>query len=98
MLCLGAAVMRAVLFLQNLPPDADKLFLYEKFSPYGAILSVKVLKDPQSGQCRGVGFVNFAEHAAAVRSIQALHGTKVGDKLMHVSLQTPRIRASAVQC
>jgi RNA recognition motif-containing protein len=82
--------------LQNLPPDADKLFLYEKFSPFGAILSVKVLTDPQSGQCRGVGFVNFAEHASAVRSIQALHGTKVGDKSMHVSLQTPRIRASAL--
>lgn len=45
-----------VLF-QNLPTDADKLFLYEKFSPFGAILSVKVLNDPQSGQCRGVGFV-----------------------------------------
>jgi RNA recognition motif-containing protein len=81
---------------QNLPPDADKLFLYEKFSPFGAILSVKVLADPQSGQCRGVGFVNYAEHASAVRSIQALHGTKVGDKSMHVSLQTPRIRASAL--
>jgi RNA recognition motif-containing protein len=58
---------------------------------------VKVLNDPQSGQCRGVGFVNFAEHQSALRSIQALHGSKVGDKLMHVSLQTPRIRASAVQ-
>jgi RNA recognition motif-containing protein len=34
--------------------------LYEKFSPYGAILSVKVLSDPQTGQCRGIGFVNYA--------------------------------------
>lgn len=81
---------------QNLPTDADKLFLYEKFSPYGAILSVKVLNDPQSGHCRGVGFVNFAEHTSAVRSIQALHGTKVADKLLHVSLQTPRLRAAAL--
>lgn len=86
----------ASLYIKNLPTDADKLFLYEKFSPYGAILSVKVLNDPQSGQCRGVGFVNFAEHTAAVRSIQALHGTKVGDKLLHVSLQTPRLRAAAM--
>lgn len=44
---LQAAVTRVTPFcaataLQNLPPDADKLFLYEKFSPYGAILSVKV--------------------------------------------------------
>lgn len=86
----------ASLYIKNLPLDADKLFLYEKFSPYGAILSVKVLNDPQSGQCRGVGFVNFAEHTSAMRSIQALHGTKVGDKLLHVSLQTPRLRAAAL--
>lgn len=39
---------------------------------------------------------NFAEHTSATRSIQALHGTKVGDKLLHVSLQTPRLRAAAM--
>lgn len=53
----AACAVGLTVCLQNLPTDADKLFLYEKFSPYGAILSVKVLNDPQSGQCRGVGFV-----------------------------------------
>lgn len=52
-----------------------------------------MLNDPQSGACRGVGFVNYGDHTSAVRAIQALHGTKLGDKLLHVSLQTPRIRA-----
>jgi RNA recognition motif-containing protein len=61
--------------LQNLPTDADKLFLYEKFSPYGAILSVKVLNDPQSGQCRGVGFVVSGCKGSANRSWNMpLHG------------------------
>lgn len=32
----------ASLYVKNLPPLADKLFLYEKFAPFGAILSVKV--------------------------------------------------------
>lgn len=40
-------------------------------------MSVKVLCDPDTAACRGVGFVNFAEHDAAVRAMQALHGTKV---------------------
>ena len=26
----------------NMPPDADKLYLYERFAPHGAIVSVKV--------------------------------------------------------
>ena len=29
-------------YVKNLPQDADKLYLYEKFSPYGGISSVKV--------------------------------------------------------
>jgi RNA recognition motif-containing protein len=78
--------------LQNLPSDADKLFLYERFCPYGAILSVKVLTDPHTNMCRGVGFVNYTDHQSALRAISALHGAKVGEKLLHVSLQTPRVR------
>ena len=30
------------LYVKNLPPDADRLFLYEKFAPFGAVVSVKV--------------------------------------------------------
>lgn len=29
-------------YVKNLPPEADKLYLYEKFAPYGGISSVKV--------------------------------------------------------
>ena len=32
----------ASLYIKNLPLDADRLFLYEKFAPFGAVLSVKV--------------------------------------------------------
>lgn len=76
------------IYVKNLPPEADKLFLYERFAPHGAILSVKVLVDEQSGQCKGVGFVNYAIPPAALLAVQSLHGVRVGEKLLHVSLQT----------
>lgn len=41
--------------LQNLPIEADRLFLYERFAPFGAILSVKVLTDAETGGSR-VGY------------------------------------------
>ena len=44
--------------------QADKLYLYEKFAPLGAVLSVRVLTD-ETGNCRGVGFVNYADPRAA---------------------------------
>lgn len=77
------------LYVKNLPADADRLFLYEKFAPHGAIYSVKVLPDEQTGKCKGVGFVNYGDVVGARRAINALNGSKVGEKLLHVSEQTP---------
>ena len=33
-------------YVKNLPQDADKLYLYEKFAPFGGISSVKVRASP----------------------------------------------------
>lgn len=79
----------ASLYVRNIPLDSDRLYLYEQFAPFGAIRSVKVLED-EAGQCKGVGFVNFLDQDAAQRAIEALHGKKVGEKELHVSLQTQR--------
>lgn len=80
------------LYVKNLPVEADRLFLYEKFAPHGAVHSVKILSDEQSGKCRGVGFVNYGDANGALKAIHALHGSKLGEKLLHVSLQTHRGR------
>ena len=56
----------------------------------GAVLSVKVLAD-EAGRCRGVGFVNYRDAQAALEAIQSLNGSRTGDKLLHVSLQTSRM-------
>lgn len=72
--------------LQNLPVDADKLFLYEKFSPYGAILSVKVLNDPQSGQCRGVGFVVSVLRVSGLHARHVLMAGRKGAAAMRMAL------------
>ena len=75
------------LYVKNLPQEADKLFLYERFAPHGAILGIKLLIAPETGKCKGVAFVNYATSDAAMAAIEALHGTKVGEKVLHVSIQ-----------
>ena len=84
-----AAQTSSSVYVKNLPHDADKLYLYEKFAPHGAITSVKTLAD-ETGRCKGVGFVNFADNHGAMVAIQALNGSQCGDKHLHVSLQTHR--------
>lgn len=51
--CAGMNSARCLLSLQNLPLEADNLFMYETFSPYGAILSVKVLVNEETGETNG---------------------------------------------
>lgn len=76
----------ASLYIKNLPPEADKLFLYEHFAPLGAILSVRLLTD-DSGACRGVGFVNYADPCSASQAAASLNGARMGEKPLHVSIQ-----------
>lgn len=82
-------------YVKNLPAEADRLFLYERFAPHGAVHSVKILSDEQNGKCRGVGFVNYGDMKGAMKAVDALHGSKVQEKLLHVSLQTHRGRPFA---
>ena len=63
-----------------------------RFSPYGAVLSVKVLHEEESKRCRGICFVNYTDLQGALNAIQHLNGRKVADKHLHVSLQKPRGR------
>jgi len=72
--------------------QTDRLWLYEKFSPFGAVLSVKVLTNEQ-GVCKGVGFINYGDPDAAARAVAAMNGMPIGmDRRLYVALQTHRSR------
>lgn len=79
-------------YIKYLPEVTDRLWLYEKFAPFGAVLSVRVLTN-EDGLCKGVGFINYGDQDAAQRAVAAMHGMPMGgDKRLHVALQTHRNR------
>ncbi|BDA45005.1 probable ELAV-like protein 2 [Coccomyxa sp. Obi] len=77
----GVQKHSTALYIKNLPADADKLYLYERFARFGAIHSVKVMTD-DGGQCKGVGFVNYATYddapAPMKPSLQVCFGVLLG--------------------
>eukprot|EP00798_Chlamydomonas_sp_ICE-L_P006184 gene6184-2800_t len=75
------------LYIKNLPLEGDKLMLYEKFSPFGAILS---LLTDDHGVSKGVGFVNYADPMSASKAVAALHNLPMGERHLHVAFQAPR--------
>jgi RNA recognition motif-containing protein len=76
------------IYIKGMPEDADKLWLYEKFSRFGGILSVRVLLDEHSGRCNGIGFVNYTDPEGARAAHETMNGVSMGERLLHVMVQS----------
>mmetsp|Transcript_2513 Transcript_2513/g.9027 ORF Transcript_2513/g.9027 Transcript_2513/m.9027 type:complete len:489 (-) Transcript_2513:421-1887(-) len=86
----GEAGLNCNLYVKNLPPEADDLFLYRVFSPHGAISSVRAIMNDQTGKCRGYGFVRYVYSQNALEAIRQVHGhVRGGEQMLEVSLKTP---------
>ncbi|KAK6734907.1 hypothetical protein RB195_018229 [Necator americanus] len=53
------------LFAYNLGPDTDDSLLWQLFGPFGAVLSVKVIRDFATTKCKGYAFVTMMNYADA---------------------------------
>jgi nucleolar protein 4 len=62
-------------FVRNLSFDADELELSRVMSPFGKVVSCKVVKNPATGLGKGTAFVQFTTTAAAKRALSAKPST-----------------------
>lgn len=62
------------LFVYNLGQETEEATLWQLFGPFGAVQSVKVIRDPQTNKCRGYGFVTMTNYEEALLAIQNLNG------------------------
>jgi splicing factor 3B subunit 4 len=68
--CIGAN-----LFIGNLDPDVDEKVLFDTFSTFGTIYDIpKVVRDVETGNSKGHGFISFSEFEAADGAIEAMNG------------------------
>jgi RNA recognition motif-containing protein len=63
------------LFVGNLSPETTDVDLRTAFSEFGEIVSVKVLKDMNTGESRGFGFVEMADKFHSFDAIDNLDCT-----------------------
>ncbi|CAM9024685.1 unnamed protein product [Wickerhamomyces anomalus] len=70
-------------YVKNIDLEATDDEIKDLFTPFGAITSISVEKD-QEGKSRGFGFVNFEEHEAAVKAIEALNDQDFKSKKLYV--------------
>jgi len=65
----------ANLFVGNLDSELDEKLLYDTFSAFGVVITTpKIMRDPDSGNSRGFGFVSYDSFEAADAAIEAMNG------------------------
>ncbi|KAL3701799.1 hypothetical protein R1sor_019821 [Riccia sorocarpa] len=76
----------ANLFVGNLDPDVDEKLLYDTFSAFGVIVTnPKIMRDPDSGNSRGFGFISYDSFEASDAAIEAMNGQYLCNRPITVS-------------
>jgi hypothetical protein len=67
----------ANLFIFHIPNHFTNLDMYQLFSVYGTLLSVRIMVEKDSGRSRGFGFVSYDSPESAALAIKELNGFAV---------------------
>ena len=76
--------MTMSMYVGNLPFSADSTSLQSLFSPYGEVISARVMSDRETGRSRGFGFVEM-QSADAKNAISSLDGNEFEGRKLRVN-------------
>ncbi|WP_343693244.1 RNA-binding protein [Chitinophaga sp.] len=79
------------IYVGNLSVETNEQQLSELFSPFGIVLSTKVMYDTYSGRSRGFAFIEMPDDAHATAAIRSLNETFFDRKAIVVSEARPRV-------
>jgi RNA recognition motif-containing protein len=83
-------IMETKLYVGNLPYTATETELTTLFSKAGAVKSVTLITDRETGRSKGFGFVEMENEADAQKAISMLNGTQLGNRSLTVNVARPR--------
>lgn len=78
------------LFVGNLAEEVGDDDLRALFAVHGGIVEAQVIRDRDSGESRGFGFIQMATDAQAAAALAALHGTEFRGKRLRVKVAEPK--------
>jgi len=93
----GATTHKRSVFLGNLPFDLQEEAVWEAFSSLGSVEAVRLIRDPQTQQGKGFGYVTFADKVG-VEAALARHETTLAGRTIRVQrCKSAAAAASAAQ-
>lgn len=79
------------IYVGNLDFKITEDELREAFGAYGKVDNVTILKDRDTGQPRGFGFVEMANDEEAEKAINAMNGAQLGARALNVNEARPKV-------
>jgi len=78
------------LYVGNLSYQTTDSDLSTAFSEFGPVEKASVVRDRDSGQSRGFGFVEMSNASDAARAINALNGQDLNGRALNINEARPR--------
>lgn len=65
---------RFELYVTNLDEEINEQLLYNNFSPFGYIVSIKIMRHLVTRKSRGFGFITFKNRFSADKALRSMNG------------------------
>jgi len=78
------------IYVGNLDFNVSEDELRQAFAGYGQVDNVTILKDRDTGQPRGFGFVEMTNDEEAEKAISAMNGYQLGSRALNVNEARPK--------
>jgi cold-inducible RNA-binding protein len=78
------------IFVGNLSFDTTDSDLHAAFGAYGQVGRASVVRDRDTGQSRGFGFVEMTDSAETTQGMSALNGQDLNGRTLNVNEARPR--------
>jgi cold-inducible RNA-binding protein len=82
--------MDVKLYVGNMPYTTTEEELRALFGQAGNVMSVAVIKDRDTGQSKGFGFIEMSTQAEAQKAISMFNRHQMGERELTVNLARPR--------
>ena len=78
------------IYVGNISYQTTEEGLESLFGNYGAVESVKIITDRETGRSKGFGFISMTDDSAAQTAVEELNGKDYDNRTLRVNEAKPR--------